>query len=88
MAYPTIKQSELQLGDLVRLFEGPFGDAKVIRISPARERSDTDMGSVTFFRPWLSEGDNGYPKIGVEIFDAYLESEKTVQLLQREWKEK
>lgn len=70
-----ITHREVQVGDIVRCFDGAFGDAKVTRVSDEH---------VTLFRPWMAAGDGGYPQIGVEVFEVYRDSDKTFELMRRE----
>lgn len=77
MSYRTIKHAEAHVGDIVRLFDGAFGDATVIKIAD---------NQITFFRPWMHPADKGYPMIGVEIFSDYVNANKTLTLLRRDGK--
>lgn len=71
----TITHRELKVGDNISLeFPGGGWDmAKVTKISD---------GLVTLFRPWMDATD-GYPRVGVEIFTVYADSDKTVKLFDR-----
>jgi len=62
--YPNklMRTAELQLGDEIQLFNGPFGHAIVTKI---------DGGAVHYFRPYATTADFSYtggviPYIGVE----------------------
>lgn len=71
----TITHRELHVGDNISLefSGGGWQMAKVTNISD---------GLVTLFRPWMSAED-GYPKIGVEVFTVFHDSDKTVKLFDR-----
>jgi len=66
-AVEQILASDLALGDIVRVFDGPFGDGVVRKI--------TTSGAV-IFRPYATTDDFSYtggviPYIGVEEFTLY-----------------
>ena len=71
-----VTHRELKVGDNVDLMfpNGGWSMAKVIAISD---------GLITFFRPWMDAQDN-YPKVGFEIFFSWYDSDKTVQLFDRQ----
>ena len=56
---PTKIAAELTIGDSVRLFDGAFGDGRVIEINHAEE-------TVTIARPFIQ---NGYYPYDVSITD-------------------
>lgn len=76
----VIKQSEVKLGDIVNLGypPEPAADrwllAKVIRMTDTR---------FTVFRPWMSATEDGYPYVGVEVFDIFRSDTQTIRLVDR-----
>lgn len=76
----TVKVSELQLGDIVKLFEsGPYCFATVSKIRDGR---------VHFFRPYahhcgFSAGDQVVMYTGIEDYSELQNSSKTVELWER-----
>ena len=71
-----VKISDLQLGDVVQVFEGPFGSAVVNQIKD---------GSVHFYRPYATTDDFSYtggviPYIGLEMFTRPVTDNSTVTL--------
>jgi hypothetical protein len=68
-AYGTmLKADELQLGDVVELFEGPYGCGTVKQIKD---------GMITFFRPYTATADFSYTG-GVICYVGIEESSRTV----------
>jgi hypothetical protein len=77
--HDIFKAHELKEGDIVRLFNGAFGDAIVEQIKD---------GSIHFARPYIARPDFTYTGgvivlTGVEHFTAPVESAKTYILLER-----
>lgn len=59
---------DLALGDVVRVFDGPFGDGVVMQTNPVK--------GATIFRPYATTSDVEYtggviPYIGTEVFTIY-----------------
>jgi hypothetical protein len=79
--YPNreFKLDELKAGDVVKVFEGPWGTGIVKNI---------DEDSVTFFRPYGSASDYAYTGgvicfTGTEVFSRGLPSTQTIYVYQR-----
>ena len=74
-----VKASELQLGDIVKVFEGAYGTATVKQIKD---------NLITFFRPYVHTDDFSYTGgvlcyTGVEEFHSFANSEETYELLRK-----
>ena len=80
MKFPCeVKIGDLQLGDTVQAFEGPFGSAVISQIKD---------GSVHFFRPYGVTEDFSYtggviPYIGIETFTRPVTDQSTVTVWRR-----
>lgn len=71
----TITHRELRLGDNVSL-EFPGGGWQMAKVTKIAD------GLVTLFRPWMDARDD-YPRIGIEVFSVFQDSDKTVKLFDR-----
>lgn len=70
-----ITHRQLRVGDNISL-EFPGGGWQMAKVTSVSE------GLVTLFRPWMDALD-GYPRIGVEVFTVYRDSDKTAVLFDR-----
>ena len=74
-----IKPADLKLRDVVRLFDGAFGDGVVHKIAD---------GVVSIFRPYAITADFEYtggviPYIGTETVTLFLDDSREVTLIER-----